>query len=406
MAGRRVRDVHLVRSGGKRSLGVADLLLQRLAHEQAGLASVRLGGGERDDRALLFISDADQGLRMLGLLLRLGEHNGDRLAVPVDAVILHDRQVVGTGRLGLAHERRRSIELWGVAMRHHQNDARRRFGRMRVDLDDAAARDRRVFERRVGQPLHRELGAKLRLARNLQRAVNARNRGADQAMLMMHQRVGVAAGNPAVGRKRDSFLHHRLDGVLHNAHCAAPWALASLPRVSAITRVASSILKALSRKGSSRGELRLGRLTEGGLRRRAAPKRGFRALRAPRLVGHAAERDAHVLDHAALHLEAGGHRDKGEGVRGAIAHLAIGRAGGDPVRRQRHRNDELARLEHGVDLRRVARQAVERGQRNVARSVLPPHRDDGVQEPQGRRTCRRDAWRRSSRRRRARRDCD
>jgi hypothetical protein len=32
----------------------------------------------------------------------------------------------------------------------------------------------------------------------------------------------VAAGNPPVGRKRDGFLHHGLDGVLHNAHCAAP----------------------------------------------------------------------------------------------------------------------------------------------------------------------------------------
>ena len=223
VARRRVLDIHLVRSGGKRSLGVADLLLQRLAHEQAGLGSLRLGGGKRDDRVLLFISDADQGLRMLGLLLRLCEHNGDRLAVPVDAVILHDRQIVGTGGLGLAHEWRRFIELRRVAMSHHQDDARRRLGRFGVDLGDPAARDRRVFERRVGQPLHRELGAELRLARHLQRAVNSRNRGADQAVLMMHQRVGMAAGNPAVGRKRDGFLHHRLDGVLHDAHCAAPW---------------------------------------------------------------------------------------------------------------------------------------------------------------------------------------
>ncbi len=298
MAGRRVGDIDLVRSSGERGLGVADLLLQRLAHEHAGLAALRLGGGERDDRALLFIGDADQALRMVGLLLRLGEHDGDRLAVPVDAVILHDRQVVGTGGLGLAHERRRFIQLRGVAMGHHQDDARRRFGRSGVDLDDTAARDRRIFERRVGQPLHRELGAERRLARNLQRAVDARNRGADQAVLMMHQRVGVATGNPAVGRKRDGFLHHRLDGVLHNAHCAAPWAVASLPSVSAITRVASSILKALSRKRLSRGELRFGRLAEGGFRRRAAPKRRFRALGAPRLVRHAAERDAHVLDHA------------------------------------------------------------------------------------------------------------
>jgi hypothetical protein len=186
---------------------------------------------------------------MLSLLLRLGEHDGDRLAVPVHAIILHDRQIVGTRGLRLAHERRRFIELRGVAMRHHQDDARRRLGCFGVDRDDPAARDRRIFERRVGQPFKWELGAKLRFPRHLERAVDARNRGADQSMLMMHQRVGVAAGNPPVGRKRDRFLHHRLDGVLHDAHCASPLALASLPRVSAITRVASSILKALSRRG-------------------------------------------------------------------------------------------------------------------------------------------------------------
>ena len=84
-------------------------MLQRLAHEQAGLGSVRLGGGERDDRVLLFVDDANQALGVVGLLPSFGEHKGDRLAVPVDAVILHDRQVVGTGSLGLAHERGRRI---------------------------------------------------------------------------------------------------------------------------------------------------------------------------------------------------------------------------------------------------------------------------------------------------------
>ena len=82
------------------------MLLQRLAHEDAGFRSPGLGGGEFDDRVLLFIGDADQALSVVGLFLRLGEHEGDRLAVPVDAVILHDRHVIGTGGLWFAHERR------------------------------------------------------------------------------------------------------------------------------------------------------------------------------------------------------------------------------------------------------------------------------------------------------------
>src|ERR1700733_14580637 len=145
--------------------------------------------------ALLFISDANQTLRVLRLLLSLCEHKGDRLAVPVDTVVLHNRQIVGTRGLGLAHERRRPIEFRGVAMRHHQDDARRRLGRCGVDFGDPAARNSRVFEGRVGQLLHREFGAKLRLARNLQRAVNSGDRRADQAVLMMHERVRMTARN-------------------------------------------------------------------------------------------------------------------------------------------------------------------------------------------------------------------
>jgi hypothetical protein len=129
--------VHLVRSGGERRFGAADLLLQRLAHEQARLASLGLGGGERDDRALFFIGDANQTRGVAGLFLRFGVHERHRLAVPVDAVILRDRQVVGAGRLGLAHQRRRFIQLRRVAMRHHQDDAGRRFGGSDIDLNNA-----------------------------------------------------------------------------------------------------------------------------------------------------------------------------------------------------------------------------------------------------------------------------
>ena len=109
-----------------------------------GSVPLALAAAERDDGVLLFIGDPDQAPRVLGLFLGLGEHDGDRLPVPVDAVILHDRQIVGTGGLRLAHERRRRIELRRVAMRHHQDDAGAASAELRRSRR-YAARDRRVL---------------------------------------------------------------------------------------------------------------------------------------------------------------------------------------------------------------------------------------------------------------------
>ena len=85
-------------------------------------------------------------------------------------------------------------------------DAWRGFSGSGVDVDDSATGDRRILKRRVGQPLHWELGAERRPPGHLQRAVNSRNRCADQAMLMVNQRVGLSAGNEAVGARAMAFF--------------------------------------------------------------------------------------------------------------------------------------------------------------------------------------------------------
>ena len=88
-------------AAAKSRLGVPDLELERLAHELARLGALRPWPWRRTScrlrhRNVTRISDCG----VVRLLLRLGEHHGDRLAVPVDPVVLHDRQIVAAGRLG------------------------------------------------------------------------------------------------------------------------------------------------------------------------------------------------------------------------------------------------------------------------------------------------------------------
>ena len=70
---------------------------------------------------------------MVGLLLCLGQDDRDRLAVPVDAVVLHDRQVAAAGRLRRGQEQRRRLHPRGVAIGHHEHDAGRGLGGARVE---------------------------------------------------------------------------------------------------------------------------------------------------------------------------------------------------------------------------------------------------------------------------------
>ena len=72
---------------------------------------------------------------MVGLLLRLGEHDRDRLAVPMDPVVLHHR-TLDHGRPALVavlRSRQRRLRPWRVLMGHHQHDAGRGHRRRRVD---------------------------------------------------------------------------------------------------------------------------------------------------------------------------------------------------------------------------------------------------------------------------------
>jgi len=46
---------------------------------------------------------------MVRLLLRLAEHNGNRLTVPMNSVVLHDRQVVPARSLLRGEEDRRRL---------------------------------------------------------------------------------------------------------------------------------------------------------------------------------------------------------------------------------------------------------------------------------------------------------
>ena len=105
------------------------------------------------------------------------------------------------------------------------------------------------------------------------------------------------------------------------------------------------------------GELRLGRGAECRPRLPGLPLSAASALpRPPRLVRDAAEREPHVLDHAVLDLERGGDRDQREGVARPVAHLAVGGMRRERQRRQLDRGDQLARLEHRLDVR-VGRRA-------------------------------------------------
>jgi hypothetical protein len=82
MARRRVRYVDLVRSGGEGGLGVADLLLQRLAHEQARLRSLGLSGGRRDDRAASGLNARTAKLLRFRRLMLTRDHKAQARNIP------------------------------------------------------------------------------------------------------------------------------------------------------------------------------------------------------------------------------------------------------------------------------------------------------------------------------------
>ena len=124
---------------------------------------------------------------------------------------------------------------------------------------------------------------------------------------------------------------------------------------------------------------------------RSAAERLLGAERAPRLVRHAAEREASIPHRAAVDLERGRDRDERELERGASAHLPVRRARGDRQRRQLDRDDQVAAVEDGVEpglVRRASgggrrpesgghRPARQRARRRRTRRARPPCRTGG-----------------------------
>ena len=89
--------IDLVRRSLQRRIGIADLVEQWLSHEGRLRQTGCLGLCERGGRRLGCVGNLDQRRRMIRLLLRPGEHHGNRLAIPMDAVVLHDRKIAGPG---------------------------------------------------------------------------------------------------------------------------------------------------------------------------------------------------------------------------------------------------------------------------------------------------------------------
>lgn len=67
------------------------------------------------------------------------------------------------------------------------------------------------------------------------------------------------------------------------------------------------------------------------------------------------------------------HRDQREGIGGAVAHLVVDVRATHRLG-QRHRRDQLTRLQHGLYVRRLTWQPVEVGDRNAPHRAVRPYR--------------------------------
>ena len=367
---------------------------------RSGAGACGLGRVEVVTRRLGVVGDADQRRGVVGLLLRLGEHHRDRLAVPVDRVVLHHRQVVAAGRLGRGHEQRRRLHPRRVAMGHHQHDAGRRLGGGRVERRRCGPGDRAVDERGVDHALAAAPRPRSAPRPCTLSGPSIRDTGAPIRPCLCDQRIGRAAGHPASARARwPSAPAQPCDDRSMLAHARAPWQFAEhgddralgeldLERVvaqaaAASASSASAAARKLPRVAGPAAQRLLGRPAPA-----TACARRRRARAARRAIVPSVE------------LERGGDRDQREGVARPVAHLAIGRARRERQRRQLDRGDQLAGLEHGFDVGRVARAA---GAGRSAAACASPSGAlaDGRRRPARRapRTCPTDG----SRRRRARR---
>ncbi len=95
------------------------------------------------------------------------------------------------------------------------------------------------------------------------------------------------------------------------------------------------------------------------------------------------EGQAYVPHDAVADVERGGQGADGEGVGGALAHLAVAGVGGDRGGRQGDAGDQRARRQGGLPVRGVADGQVEVGERQLAGSVRRFEVDHGVEGGQG-----------------------
>ncbi|EAU69311.1 hypothetical protein STIAU_8041 [Stigmatella aurantiaca DW4/3-1] len=104
---------------------------------------------------------------------------------------------------------------------------------------------------------------------------------------------------------------------------------------------------------------------------------------APGLGAHASQRQAHLPDDAAFHLQDGGHRGEREGIGGPVPHLDVERALRGGQRGHVHREHQLAVLQHRLPLGRGARQQVEVGEGHGALPLGALDAHGGAQGGQG-----------------------
>ena len=131
---------------------------------------------------------------------------------------------------------------------------------------------------------------------------------------------------------------------------------AAIAKARATIRRASSTLNALSPDGAASMSAACRCPAERVPVRARAGQGGLRSPGAPGLERDAAERDAGLGDPATLHPQRRRGRHDGEGVGRALPHLQVPgmgrelrRLGGQP-----HGDDQVARLQHGLALRRSA----------------------------------------------------
>jgi hypothetical protein len=105
-------------------------------------------------------------------------------------------------------------------VRHHQDDAGRRYRLGDIKHDYTTLGDCTEHQRGVTQALRRELCSKAGLTLNLEGSVDARRRLANMAVPMTDYRIGLSARNQSVRRKLRRFLHQPLRRALHSLLCA------------------------------------------------------------------------------------------------------------------------------------------------------------------------------------------